>query len=93
MKRVKYSIVNGMMVSKDMIAHQHLVKSVVNPSDNSFEIRLSDDSHVLYQGKGRTKPETLLLARKALKDAGVVFGTEMRRRTRFSDIENEVSEE
>ena len=79
MKRLKYRLNNGMMVTKPMLMNGSLVTVEINPSTYQFTVK-QDDNTVLHQGVGTSMLNTQKLAKSWLIANGVVFETELRNR-------------
>ena len=81
MVRIRYTDNSGVLVSKPLLALNKLVVVTLNTTNNTYNIIDSTTNVVLTKG---TTTDTVTLkkkAKQALKELGVVFQDEVRRRT------------
>lgn len=95
MTRIRYSKVDGKLVSKgNIMAKTELVEVVIDPTNLTFLIRtVGGSSYEITQGGGDTLHLCKSLAKGHLKKIGVVFEDEVRNKTVTSDTNETVGED
>ena len=78
MVRIRYTSNNGELVSKDIIAGTEVVKVVIDVNNKRVEINTKERN--VFYGYAETLSKLKILAKKELKNLGVVFGEEVRNR-------------
>ena len=89
MTRIRYTNVEGVLVSKPLIAGTEVLTVYIDLECKTVDIRDTNNNNV-FSGFGATPSKLKAIAKRELKQFGVIFGDEIRRRV---DTHNTIVDE
>lgn len=81
MIRLKYTEVEGKLVSKEVVGNGNTLVVHIDPSQLRYKVTNLSGEHVFEEGQSTNLTAVKLLAKKALVAQGVAFTAEVRNRT------------
>ncbi len=79
MVRIRYTNVDGFLVSKPMVAGSDLITVILNPVAKTFKVQAEDNNATLFISEPHNSLSVLKIAAKAyVKGMGVNFEDEVR---------------
>jgi hypothetical protein len=80
MVRLTYTENNGLLTSKPVIANGNTVVVVIDPTNLRYKVTNLSGEHTFSDGHSTNLTELKKQAKKALKELGVAFTSEVRQR-------------